>query len=69
MLTPVLQQIREQIEARSKHSKAEERLLVELKAIDEALEEKKPDVHHMRERTKKRRQIVAGPGRCPCCGR
>ena len=71
MLSPKLQEIKEQIEAKSSYLKTdgEKELLKELEVLEQHLI-KKHDLSEFRESVKSHTQITSGPGGlCPCCGK
>ena len=71
MLSPKLQEIKDQIEAKSSYLRTdgEKDLLGELEVLEQHLA-KKFELNEFRESVKSRTQITSGPGgSCPCCGR
>lgn len=71
MLSPKLQEIKEQIEEKLSYlrSDGEKELLSELEVLEQYLS-KKYELSEFRESVKSHTQITSGPGgSCPCCGK
>lgn len=71
MLSPKLQQIKNQIEAKSSYLRTgeEKELRTELEVLERHLE-KKYQLEEFQKSVKSHVQITSGPGgSCPCCGK